>query len=161
MHRRALRSALLSSFLASAAAAQPGACCFPNGACSIIGQFPCTSHGGIYRGDGTACTDCGPTGACCLVDPGGQYCSITSQAYCAANAGAFRGEGSPCSFCGCYANCDSSTTPPILNVADFVCFQARLAGGDPWANCDGSTSPPILTVSDFVCFMERFAAGCP
>src|SRR5262249_46161837 len=28
---------------------------------------------------------------------------------------------------GCYANCDGSTTVPVLNVNDFVCFQTRFA----------------------------------
>ena len=58
----------------------------------------------------------------------------------------------------CYANCDGSTTPPVLNVNDFVCFQSRFAAGDPAANCDGSTTPPILNVNDFVCFQVAFAA---
>jgi probable HAF family extracellular repeat protein len=31
----------------------------------------------------------------------------------------------------CYANCDGSTAAPVLNVNDFVCFQARFAGGCP------------------------------
>ncbi len=60
----------------------------------------------------------------------------------------------------CYANCDSSTTVPILNVLDFNCFLNRFAAGDPYANCDGSTTPPILNVLDFNCFLNRFAAGC-
>ena len=60
----------------------------------------------------------------------------------------------------CYANCDDSSTPPILNVNDFVCFQSRFVAGDTWANCDGSTAAPILNVADFVCFMNRYAAGC-
>ena len=29
-----------------------------------------------------------------------------------------------------------------------------------YANCDGSTSPPILNVNDFICFQSRFAQGC-
>jgi murein DD-endopeptidase MepM/ murein hydrolase activator NlpD len=62
---------------------------------------------------------------------------------------------------GCYANCDAGSTPPRLNVNDFVCFQNRFAAGDPWANCDGSSIPPLLNVNDFVCFQARFAAGCP
>jgi hypothetical protein len=62
--------------------------------------------------------------------------------------------------CSCYANCDGSTSPPVLTVNDFVCFQARFAAGDSYANCDGSTSAPVLTVNDFVCFQSRFAAGC-
>jgi hypothetical protein len=61
----------------------------------------------------------------------------------------------------CYANCDGSTTAPILNISDFVCFQALFAAGDSRANCDGSTTPPTLNVNDFVCFQTAFAAGCP
>ena len=30
-----------------------------------------------------------------------------------------------------------------------------------YANCDGSTTPPVLNVLDFNCFINRFAAGCP
>jgi hypothetical protein len=29
-----------------------------------------------------------------------------------------------------------------------------------YANCDGSTTSPVLNVNDFVCFNNRFAAGC-
>lgn len=29
----------------------------------------------------------------------------------------------------CYANCDNSTSPPVLNINDFICFQARFAAG--------------------------------
>jgi hypothetical protein len=61
----------------------------------------------------------------------------------------------------CYANCDGSTIPPVLNVADFNCFLASFANGDSYANCDQSTVPPILNVNDFTCFIAHFAAGCP
>jgi hypothetical protein len=61
----------------------------------------------------------------------------------------------------CNANCDGSTTAPVLNINDFVCFQQRFAAGHPYANCDASTTPPILNVNDFVCFQQQFAAGCP
>jgi hypothetical protein len=61
----------------------------------------------------------------------------------------------------CYANCDGSTTPPILNVNDFICFQGKFAAADPTANCDESTTPPTLNVNDFICFQGQFAAGCP
>jgi len=61
----------------------------------------------------------------------------------------------------CYANCDGSTTPPVLNVADFICFLNKYAAADPYANCDNSTTPPILNVSDFICFQTKFAQGCP
>ena len=29
-----------------------------------------------------------------------------------------------------------------------------------WANCDNSTTAPVLNVLDFSCFLNRFAAGC-
>jgi hypothetical protein len=61
----------------------------------------------------------------------------------------------------CYANCDGSTTPPVLTVLDFNCFSNAFANGASYANCDGSTTPPLLTVLDFNCFMNAFAAGCP
>jgi hypothetical protein len=60
----------------------------------------------------------------------------------------------------CYANCDGSTTPPILNVQDFSCFLNAFAAGDTYANCDLSTTAPILNVQDFSCFLNAFAAGC-
>lgn len=61
----------------------------------------------------------------------------------------------------CYANCDESLLPPILNINDFSCFLNRFASGSPYANCDASTVPPVLNVNDFSCFMNKFAAGCP
>jgi uncharacterized membrane protein len=60
----------------------------------------------------------------------------------------------------CYANCDQSTTPPQLNVNDFVCFLNKFAAGDSYTNCDGSTRAPILNANDFQCFLNSFAAGC-
>jgi hypothetical protein len=61
----------------------------------------------------------------------------------------------------CQANCDDSTTAPILNVGDFTCFLQRFAAGDLYANCDASTQSPVLNVGDFTCFLQAFAAGCP
>jgi hypothetical protein len=61
----------------------------------------------------------------------------------------------------CYANCDESTVPPNLNVADFTCFLQRYASGSPHANCDESTTQPVLNVADFTCFLQKFAGGCP
>jgi hypothetical protein len=61
----------------------------------------------------------------------------------------------------CYANCDESATPPVLNVGDFTCFLQQFAAGAETANCDGSTTPPVLNVADFTCFLQKYAAGCP
>lgn len=70
----------------------------------------------------------------------------------------------------CAANCDGSTTMPMLNAEDFQCFLNiyASAAGLPLAqqiasqgNCDHSTIPPVLNANDFACFMNAFAAGCP
>ncbi|MBL9032019.1 MAG: hypothetical protein JNM80_09975 [Phycisphaerae bacterium] len=61
----------------------------------------------------------------------------------------------------CPANCDESTSDPVLNVSDFVCFLNRYAAGDTLMNCDGSTIPPLLNINDFICFLNAFASGCP
>lgn len=61
----------------------------------------------------------------------------------------------------CYANCDESTTAPVLNSNDFACFLNLYASGSPRANCDGSTVAPVLNSNDFACFLNRYAAGCP
>jgi hypothetical protein len=61
----------------------------------------------------------------------------------------------------CPANCDGSTTAPVLNVADFSCFLNLFASGSTAANCDCSTTVPVLNVADFSCFLNRFAGGCP
>ncbi len=60
----------------------------------------------------------------------------------------------------CYANCDASTAPPILNANDFQCFLNKFAAQDSAANCDASTAPPILNANDFQCFLNKYAAGC-
>lgn len=60
----------------------------------------------------------------------------------------------------CYANCDASTAPPILNANDFQCYLSRYAAGDLWADCDHSTGHPALTANDFICFLNVFASGC-
>jgi trimeric autotransporter adhesin len=76
-----------------------------------------------------------------------------------------------CEPAGCYANCDGSTTEPVLNVEDFTCFINEFAQAmqlptaaqqiSHYANCDGSTTEPVLNVEDFICFINAFAAGCP
>ncbi len=58
-----------------------GACCLPDGSCSLDSQANCEAAGGVFQGDGTVCEDvvCQPlpqaccfesTGACLNLDPG-------------------------------------------------------------------------------------------
>lgn len=60
----------------------------------------------------------------------------------------------------CYANCDASTTAPVLGAADFSCFLARYRAGDAYGNCDASTTAPVLGAADFSCFLAKYRAGC-
>ncbi|HVP13555.1 MAG TPA: hypothetical protein VMV94_20440, partial [Phycisphaerae bacterium] len=66
-----------------------GACCQPDGSCSITTLAGCT---GTYQGDGTTCTPnpCPQPGACC--QPSGS-CSVTLQAAC---TGTWQGAGTTC-----------------------------------------------------------------
>jgi hypothetical protein len=61
----------------------------------------------------------------------------------------------------CPANCDGSTSVPVLNFADFSCFLQKFAAGDPTTNCDCSTAEPTLNVADFTCFLQKYATDCP
>ena len=69
----------------------------------------------------------------------------------------------------CYANCDASTTPPVVNTGDFTCFLQQYSAAQPlasaqqqahYANCDGSTTFPQVNTADFTCFLQKYAAGC-
>jgi hypothetical protein len=106
----------------------------------------------------------GASGASLLIDPvqqsdaGGYYCVVSnncrSQTSSTATLTITGGQS-------CYANCDNSTSAPILNVLDFNCFINRFSAGDSYANCDNSTVVPVLNVLDFNCFINQFSAGCP
>jgi hypothetical protein len=57
----------------------------------------------------------------------------------------------------CYANCDDSTTPPVLSPNDFMCFFNWFALGDTRANCNGVHG---FQADDFICFVNSYASGC-
>ncbi len=48
-----------------------------------------------------------------------------------------------------------------LTVADINMFLNFFAARDPRANCDASTTVPVLNMLDFTCFLNAFATGCP
>ena len=39
-------------------------------------------------------------------------------------------------------------------------FWGDAAGAPCYANCDNSSAPPILNANDFQCFLNKYAAGC-
>jgi hypothetical protein len=57
----------------------------------------------------------------------------------------------------CNANWDCSTTPPVLNSADFTAYMQSFAAADPVADVDGSGS---LNVADYTAFLNAYAVGC-
>ncbi|MGQ0627303.1 MAG: DNRLRE domain-containing protein [Phycisphaerales bacterium] len=78
-----------------------GACCQPDGTCSVLTSAQCTAASGSYSGDGTNCSPnlCPqPTGACCLTSGN---CSVVTAAQCAAAGGTYHGNNTPCSGVTC------------------------------------------------------------
>ena len=76
-----------------------GACCWPDGTCSVVTRSQCENSAnglfGTYKGDGTvcagdnngngvddACEQVLPTGACCYTGAAGPTCTNTTQAQC-------------------------------------------------------------------------------
>lgn len=49
----------------------------------------------------------------------------------------------------------------VRNACGTVSSNAARLNVTCYANCDGSTTTPVLNVNDFICFQSRFAAGCP
>ena len=74
-----------------------GACCLPNGHCSVMTSAQCTQLGGNYQGNATVCASSTcpttPTGACCR--PTGQ-CAIDTAVHCQQIGGTYNGDGSVC-----------------------------------------------------------------
>lgn len=71
------------------------------------------------------------------------------------------GDGLSGSGLKCYADFDSSTGAGVLDILDFLAFQASFIEGDVSAcGCDTSTGSGVCDLFDFICFQKAFAAGC-
>jgi hypothetical protein len=71
-----------------------GACCAPDGVCSIVTREECYRAGGTIWTEGEDCqADCPATGGCCL--PNG-VCSILIETSCVNDGGIYQGDGAPC-----------------------------------------------------------------
>lgn len=61
----------------------------------------------------------------------------------------------------CYADCEQSTGPRVLDIFDFLCFGNEFVAGDVYAcDCDMSTGQGVCDIFDFLCFGNAFSAGC-
>jgi len=54
----------------------------------------------------------------------------------------------------CLADCNGDG---VLNILDFICFQALFESGDVLADCNGDG---LLNILDFICFQAAFEQGC-
>ena len=82
--------------------AAPGACCFPNGDCTMSTAADCQTAGGSFVGGDCIPNPCPPAasyGACCV----NYVCSLVTSATCAAIGGAYYGDNTVCT---------PSTCPP-------------------------------------------------
>ncbi len=106
-----------------------GACCLPDGGCSVTSEAECFESGGLRWTEGADCQDdCPPTGACCLPDGA---CAILIEDACENDGGFFQGDGAPCDGalcrvvrCWCY--------PPNNDPRRRVCVTKRTCDGAGW-----------------------------
>lgn len=65
----------------------------------------------------------------------------------------------------CYADCDTFSAVPALDIFDFLCFGLSFNRHEPYAcNCDLSTGLNVCDIFDFLCFSNEYAARahpCP
>ena len=146
------------------AAPPTGACCFPDGSCTVTTQAACT---GSWQGAGTNCSPnlCPPpppTGACCV----GAVCSVTTEAAC---SGDWLGAGTDCDPNPCVQYClGDSDCDGDVDFFDIDPFVAKLgcpggAGCDapcPWQNSDVDEDGDV-DFFDIDPFVARLGASCP
>ena len=119
---------------------QDGACCEPNGACTIKSEVDCIASGGTWQGAGTVCVpDPCNDGACC--EPNGA-CHIETEAVCLAGGGTWLGAGTICvpDPCNDGACCEPNGACTIKTGADCV------AGGGTWQGAGTSCTPDPCNV---------------
>ncbi|MDX2115135.1 MAG: DNRLRE domain-containing protein [Planctomycetota bacterium] len=123
---------------------QTGACCLPDGSCVTTTSGACALQGGVYQGNGAACTPglCPqPIGACCLPDGS---CVTTAIGTCAAQGGVFRGGGT---------DCQSSPCPPVL--APFVDALPIPAVAQPASGTAGGAAHYEIAITQFTQKLHR------
>jgi hypothetical protein len=78
----------------------PGACCLPDGSCTIVTEEGCVAAGGAYLGNGTQCASANCVQACCY--PQGD-CLDLDPALCISYGATPQGPGTTCATDGCPA----------------------------------------------------------
>ncbi len=112
---------------------QTGACCAPDGACSLVTEAACLASGGAYAGAGVSCfaADCPKAGACCLPDGSCMRLDEAGGADCIAMGGVYGGDDTNCLTVDC-------PRPGACCMADGSCRRAETLGGADCTAAGGS-----------------------
>jgi hypothetical protein len=114
---------------------QTGACCAPDGTCTLETETDCLALGYQYLGDGVLCfpNPCpNAPGACCMPD---SSCLFISEADCIAMGGTWLGVDIPC---------DPNPCPPPNDDCDdgiLVCYDSTTTGYNTQATNDICAPP--------------------
>ncbi len=103
-----------------------GACCHPDGSCTVTSEVACESLG-IWQGWATVCdpNPCPPGGACCLADG---ICEMTTGEYCL-EVGIWQGSGTTCDPNPCFTGaCCFHTYCARLSAADCASYGGTYEG---------------------------------
>ncbi len=144
----------------------PGACCDPQGVCSVLTQSACGAQGGVFIAGGS-CQSLGVCfGACCDVAAGS--CVFTSFGQCApSGTQVFMGPGT-----GCGAGNPCATIGACCNLLSFTCTLTDAAGCiigaptqyfGPGTVCNPSPCAPVEVCCDYCTRSCQVvpAGGCP
>ncbi|MHC4992590.1 MAG: hypothetical protein ACYTGC_16590, partial [Planctomycetota bacterium] len=99
---RGIGTSCATPFICGGQPLPPGACCLPDGSCTVIAGAQCTAQGGLFQGADSVCADVEcpePKGACCFEDGD---CSVITQERCQNDGGVYRGD---------FTGCDPSPCP--------------------------------------------------
>ena len=134
----------------------PGACCLPNGSCMSLSSVDCGTQGGIFQGEGVACTTSTCTqgqGPCCFITTGG--CLTLPAATCVAAGGIAGPDGQSCTGYVCFPTgaCCMPNGACIGPVSPGDC--ANVGGNFKGNNtsCASTTCPQPIGAS---CFSNGF-----
>lgn len=148
----------------------PGACCLPNGNCTVTTSDDCTAQGGTFLGANTNCAgaNCVPTGnvPCCFVATGG--CVTLSYANCQLAGGIAGPVGQTCQGYVCFptgACCKPDGTCSIMSPSACAALGGLYQGNN--VTCQQANCPPPTGAACFGTFClelteaDAAAAGVP
>lgn len=112
-----------------------GACCLPNGSCSVMFQTDCTAQSGTFQGENTTCVgvNCVPTGnvPCCFQSTGG--CLNLSYGNCQLAGGIPGPVGQTCAGFTCFATgacCKPDGTCAVMSQVDCLAAGGAYQGNN-------------------------------